>query len=90
MSRQRRPGAWTVVKDVVSYLGGWALIADQALRVRPEDFNLWLLLLGGALVGVPGFSQLLAMRIGGSPSLPPPPESQRPSSPSPSGSEVDG
>lgn len=82
MSTRRRPGTFTVVKDVSSYLGGWLLIGHQAVAVPPADFNLWLLLVGGALVGVPGISQLVAMRtaIGQSPSAPP--ESPPPSPPS--------
>lgn len=74
---RRRTSAVTVVKDCLSYLGGWALIVHQAAIVSPRDFNLWLLALGGALVGVPGFGQLLAMRTGGSLSDSPPPESPR-------------
>lgn len=87
MSRRRKPGTFTVVKDVASYLGGWALIVHQALFVPPRDFNLYLLLLGGALVGVPGVSQLLAMRTGGGQSeLPGRDSSPSPSSQSPNGS----
>lgn len=88
MSRRTRgPGRWTVVKDVASYLGGWFLIVDQALFVPPQNFNLYLLLLGGTLVGIPGMGQLLAMRTGGGQSPPPPEESpQPPRSPSPNGS----
>lgn len=85
MSR-RRTSTFTVIKDVTSYIGGWALIVHQAVIVPPHDFNLWLLALGGALVGVPGFSQLIAMRTGSGPSLLPPedspPQSPPPSSPS--------
>lgn len=89
MSTRRKPGALTVVKDVLSYLGGWALIVHQAAAVPPQNFNLWLLLVGGALVGVPGFSQLVAMRtaIGQSPSASP--ESPPPSSPSPTASAAE-
>lgn len=90
MSRQRKPGLFTVVKDVASYVGGWLLIAHQALIVKPADFNLWLLTVGGLLVGVPGFSQVIAMRTGGGPSASPPEESPSPPpSPSPSGSAAD-
>jgi hypothetical protein len=73
-----------VFKDVTLYLGGWALIWHQALVVPRQDFNLTLALVGAALIGAPGASQLLAARIGGSPS-PGPPEgspSSLPSSPS--------
>lgn len=79
MSRRRKPDLFTVVKDVTSYAGGWALIAHESL-VQPSQFNLWRLLLGATLVGVPGFGQLLAMRTGGSPSPPPEEASPPPSS----------
>ncbi len=88
-TRRRRPGAVTVVKDALSYLGGWGLIAHQALFVPPQDFNLWLLAVGGLLVGVPGFSQLLAMRTGGGPSPLPSAESPSPSPPSSTTSGAD-
>ena len=84
--RRRKPGTFTIVKDTLSYLGGWGLILHQALFVPPQDFNLSLLLVGGALVGVPGVSQLLAMRTGAGPSASPPPESEPSPSPSPNGS----
>lgn len=87
MSRRRKPEPFTVVKDVASYVGGWLLIGHESL-VQPTQFNLWRLLLGGALVGVPGFGQLLAMRTGGSPS--PPPAEGSPPSPSSSSSTPDG
>jgi hypothetical protein len=89
MSTRRKPGTFTVIKDVASYVGGWALIAHQALFVPPRDFNLWLLLVGGALVGVPGVSQLIAMRTGGGQSPPPPAASPPPPLPSSNGSVAD-
>lgn len=76
---RRQPGVVTVLKDVTSYLGGWALIGHQALFVPPADFNLTLVLLGGTLVGIPGVSQLLALRTGSLPSPDPPGESPPPS-----------
>lgn len=92
MSR-RRTSTFTVIKDVTSYVGGWALIVHQAAIVPPHDFNLWLLALGGTLVGVPGFSQLIAMRTGNGPWLSPseesPPPSPLPSSSSSSESEAE-
>jgi hypothetical protein len=88
MSRRRRPPTFTVVKDIVSWMGGWALIVHESL-VTPSQFNLWRLLIGGALVGVPGFGQLLAMRTGASPSPPPEPDSSPPSSSSSSTSGAD-
>lgn len=76
-------------KDVTLYLGGWALIWHQALIVPPRDFNLTLTLVGATLIGVPGASQLLAARIGGSPSPDPPEGSESSPSSSPSGSGAD-
>ncbi|GAA2681655.1 hypothetical protein [Actinoplanes palleronii] len=85
-SRTRRPGTVTLVKDLLSYLGGWALIVHQAVFVPPADFNLTLVLLGGTLVGIPGVGQLLALRTGSGPLPDPPEESPSPSPlPSPSG-----
>jgi hypothetical protein len=77
-----RPGRWTVAKDAVLFTLGVGLILYEALLVPPHDFNLWVLGLGATLTGVPGFGQLIAMRTGGSLSLPPEPESPPPSSPS--------
>lgn len=87
--RTPRPSTLTVVKDILSYLGGWGLILHQALVVPPQDFNLTLVLLGGTLVGIPGVGQLLAIRTGGSPSQDPPEGSPRPRSSSASDSEAD-
>lgn len=86
---RRRPDTLTVTKDLISFLGGWGLILHQALVVRPADFNLSLMLLGAALVGVPGVGQLLAMRTGGPSSSSPPEESPSRSPSSSSGSEAD-
>lgn len=87
--RTRRPSTVTVVKDILSYLGGWGLIVHQALVVPPQDFNLTLVLLGGTLVGIPGVGQLLALRTGGPPSPDPPGGSPPSSSPSLNGSGAD-
>lgn len=87
--KHRGPSTLTVVKDILSYLGGWGLILHQALIVPPKDFNLSLALLGGALVGIPGVSQLLAIRTGGSPGPDQPEDSQRSRSSSPSDSGAD-
>jgi hypothetical protein len=87
--RHRGPSTLTVVKDVLSYLGGWGLILHQALVVPPKDFNLTLVLLGGTLVGIPGVGQLLAIRTGGSSSSSPPPDSPLLPSSSSSDAEAD-
>jgi hypothetical protein len=81
MSRRRKPGTFTVIKDVISYVGGWLLIAYEVAVVPPADFQWLILLMGGALVGVPGASQIIAMRTGGQPSASPP-EDSSPSLPS--------
>jgi hypothetical protein len=95
MSTRRKPGA---VKDTLSYLGGWALIVYQVAFVPPPDFNLYALVMGGLLVGVPGFSQLAPyigqllvskLTTGSGPSASPPGASPPPSSPSPSSSGAD-
>jgi hypothetical protein len=78
-----------VVKDILSYLGGWGLIVHQALVVAPADFNLTLVLLGGTLVGIPGVGQLLALRTGGQQSADPPSGSPQSPSRSSTGSEAD-
>ncbi|MBG0560736.1 hypothetical protein [Actinoplanes aureus] len=81
--QRRRPAAGTVIKDWGLYLGGWGLIWHQALAVPPQDFNLTLALIGAALIGVPGASQLWALRTGGplSPAASEDSSSQPPSSP---------
>jgi hypothetical protein len=37
--RTRRPDSVTLVKDLISFSLGLALIVHQALFVRPADFN---------------------------------------------------
>jgi hypothetical protein len=87
VSRQtRKPGRLSVLKDVLSYVFGMALITYQALFVPPKDVNEWFLLLGGSLIGVPGVAEILAWRARGSTgteapdSSPQPPDSQQPES----------
>jgi hypothetical protein len=84
--RAGRPSGWTLFKDVTLYLGGWALIWHQALIVPHRDFSLPLTLVGAALIGAPGASQLLAARIGGLPSPDPPEGSASSPSSSPNAS----
>jgi hypothetical protein len=84
----RRPAAFTLVKDVGAWMLGVGLIVHQAAFVPPQDFNITLTLLGAALIGVPGVSQLLALRTGGSPSPDQPEDSQ--ASPPSSSSEPSG
>lgn len=52
----------TIARDVISYLGGWALIGYQVRFVAPSDVNEWFLLIGGSLIGVPGIAEFFAMR----------------------------
>lgn len=82
-----KPKRFTVFRDVTSYVGGWALIAYQALAVPPKDVNEFFLLLGGSLIGVPGVAEILAWKgKGGSTgtgtpvSSPPRPDSSHPES----------
>jgi predicted phage tail protein len=77
--RTRRPDTVTLVKDLISFSLGLALIVHQALFVRPADFNPYLLAVGAALVGVPGVGQLLAPRTDGRRTRGDSPESSPPS-----------
>ena len=89
MTTRRRPTTFTVVKDVVSFLAGLAIMAHQLLFTSRADFNLTAWVSALVLVGVPGASQLLPSigRIlsnlpgtGGGPSPGPPVEQSPPSS----------
>ncbi len=82
---RRAPGRVVLIRDAASFLFGLALMSHQAFFVPPPDFNLWVLIMGGSLVGVPGAAQVLGAARGGQsggsasttpPSLPQPPESQ--------------
>jgi hypothetical protein len=53
---RRLPGGWTLTRDILSFLGGWALIFQQAAFVEPSQVNEAFLVLGGSLVGVPGLA----------------------------------
>lgn len=59
--------AIALVKDLVLFATGLLLIFDQAFLVRPQDFNPYLLAMGGVLAGVPPSLQILAGRTGGPP-----------------------
>lgn len=67
MSTRRRRGRLTValVKDLILFATGLILIFDQAFLVRPQDFNAYLLAMGGVLAGVPPSLQILAGRTDG-------------------------
>jgi hypothetical protein len=83
-----RPGLRRILLDTLSWGGGWVIILKQAgiLFVPPPQVNETLIWLAAALIGVPGLTQILALRFGGStptagsPPVPPPPASL-PSSP---------
>jgi hypothetical protein len=86
VSTQSGPGRWTVVRDVGTYLGGWALIFKQAGIVfdppsLPSETMIWA---AAAMIGGPGIVQLITWRFGtgGSPSGSEPPPSALPPTPS--------
>lgn len=88
-----RPGLRRILLDTLSWGGGWVIIFKQAgiLFPPPAQVNETLIWLAAALIGVPGLTQLLALRFGGntpmagSPPGPVPPASL-PSSPGASSS----
>lgn len=69
--KHNRPPWWILVRDVGSFLLGWALIFQQALFVDPARVNLAFLVLAGTLVGTPATSEAIARIRGvGIPTLP--------------------
>jgi hypothetical protein len=83
MTTRRTTGRRTLGKSIrewTLYAGGWALIWHQALLVPAADFNLTLALIGAGLIGVPGASQVWALRSGSGSE--PAAEGSRPSLPS--------
>ena len=73
---ERLPGVWTLIRDILSFLGGWALIFLEAQR--PEVRGL-VMLVGGAAIGIPGFAvgaasvaEVISQRRGGTPDSPSP------------------
>lgn len=78
------------VQDTLWFLTGQAIILHQAFFVPPPDFNLWLVVTGAVIAGVPGADQLLSRFGGGSPISTQSPVSQQQSRSSSSGpSEVE-
>jgi len=62
------------MRDILSFLGGWALIF---LEVQRQDIRLAVLLVGGAAIGIPGFAvgaasvlEALSLRRVGTPESP--------------------
>jgi hypothetical protein len=81
------PGRWTLVRDVLSFVLGWALIGYEVL-LQPSVREP-VLLLAGAVVGVPGLalgasSVAEAVRSRAGMPSPPEPAPSVPSPPSPS------
>lgn len=66
-SQQRPPGWATVFRDTASLVCGWLIIFKQAgiLFAAPAEVSEPLLWLAGAMIGVPGVGQILALRFGG-------------------------
>ena len=69
MSTRRQPGpGWlSVLRDVVSLTLPWVLIFKQAGIgfPPPAEVSEPILWLAGAMLGVPGVAQILALRFGG-------------------------
>lgn len=67
-SRTRRPVTRVVVKDLLTFGVGLALIIKQGWFVDPSQINLWVLIFAGTLINVPAASQLLSrMPLPGTP-----------------------
>jgi hypothetical protein len=93
---ERTSGGLSLSKKIFSFVGGWFLVLYPLAIDPPKEygtFHIVIILMGGALVGVPGVTEVLA-RFGigvpglSSPSAPPaspPPVSQSPSSNAPGG-----
>jgi hypothetical protein len=77
-----------VLRDVLSFGLGWALIFQQALFVDPSRVNETFIWLAGTLLGVPGASEVLARIRSGTGGSGSPPAS--PGSPSSSTSSSGG
>ena len=87
-----RAGLIKVGTDLVTYLGGWAIIAKEAglLFTPPVQVNETLIWVAATMIGVPGLRQIaeIVIRQSGtdrSPPQPQPPESSPSSSGAPPG-----
>lgn len=83
-TRSARPGRWTLFRDILSFVGGWALTFHEVLR---PDVRESVLILAGSLIAVPGAvagtSALMTGRRAGTDGSPSDsPEAASPSSPS--------
>ena len=81
-----RPGGWTLLRDVLSFTLGWGLIGYEVLLQDPIREPV--LLLAGAVVGVPGLAlgassvaESLRSRAGTPPPSEPSPSPVSPPSP---------
>ena len=93
MSTQQ-PGVRRVLLDTATWFGGWALIFKQAgiLFAPPSHVNETLILVGAAMIGVPGVASVLMARFGGTgtPASPSPPVEPASSASPPGASSVTG
>lgn len=67
-STRQGPPTWgRVLWDSVSLIGAWVIVFKQAGIIfdPPSSVNEPLLWFAGALIGVPGATQILSMRFGG-------------------------
>jgi hypothetical protein len=78
--QQRAPGpGWvTLLRDFIAFTFPWVLIFKQAgiIFEPPAQVSESILLLAGAMLGVPGVAQILSMRFGASTGSSPSPEVQ--------------
>lgn len=65
----------TVAGDIVTFIGGWVLLFQQALFVPPAEVNEFFILVAAALVGVPLGAEGLARARGTAASPPDSPDS---------------
>lgn len=66
-AQQQRPAWWRVLTDFVALTFPWLLIFKQAGIgfAPPTEVSEPILWLAGAMLGVPGVAQILAVRFGG-------------------------
>lgn len=50
----RLPGVWVLLRDVLSFAGGWILIFMEAQRPEVREA---ILAFGGVAIGIPGLAQ---------------------------------